>query len=300
MLARVTDPITYQGFQHFITHAVWDAARIWRRLRGAARTPRCVDHRRHELSQTGDPFGRCGAPVLWGAGQDRQLPGRDDGRAVDGSAGVADRGSPVSPEGVAQRSQPPSGGANSRRRRVPGKMAAGADVGPARPRRGAADPRRARGRRVWRRHRLHASPPSLASAVCDRGLASSHGVSRHLSRPRPTEWAQGSAAIAAGACPRHPADRAARLGAGIAGARVATGDGSASVAGPTSHSHFPAFEPSCRRSSRHCCLRNNRTISNASKNCGKLTCGSNKVVLAGRPPRHRGPQASRDRSRRRG
>ena len=32
MLARVTEPITYQGFQHFITHAVWDADRIWRRL----------------------------------------------------------------------------------------------------------------------------------------------------------------------------------------------------------------------------------------------------------------------------
>src|SRR5262245_66486583 len=32
MLARVTNPITYQGFQHFITHAVWDADRIWRRL----------------------------------------------------------------------------------------------------------------------------------------------------------------------------------------------------------------------------------------------------------------------------
>src|SRR4029450_5249613 len=32
MLARVTNPITYQGFQHFITHAAWDADRIWRRL----------------------------------------------------------------------------------------------------------------------------------------------------------------------------------------------------------------------------------------------------------------------------
>jgi SRSO17 transposase len=32
MVARVTDPITYQGFQHFITHAVWDADHIWRRL----------------------------------------------------------------------------------------------------------------------------------------------------------------------------------------------------------------------------------------------------------------------------
>src|SRR5215217_5522480 len=32
MLARVTEPVTYQAFQHFITHAVWDADRIWRRL----------------------------------------------------------------------------------------------------------------------------------------------------------------------------------------------------------------------------------------------------------------------------
>lgn len=32
MLARVTGPISYQALQHFITHAVWDADRIWRRL----------------------------------------------------------------------------------------------------------------------------------------------------------------------------------------------------------------------------------------------------------------------------
>ena len=32
MLARVTNPITYQGFQPFITHAAWDADRVWRRL----------------------------------------------------------------------------------------------------------------------------------------------------------------------------------------------------------------------------------------------------------------------------
>ena len=32
MLARVTQPITYQAFQHFITHAAWDADRVWRRL----------------------------------------------------------------------------------------------------------------------------------------------------------------------------------------------------------------------------------------------------------------------------
>src|SRR3989442_15746946 len=33
MFARVTDPITYQGFPHFITHAAWDAGRIDARAR---------------------------------------------------------------------------------------------------------------------------------------------------------------------------------------------------------------------------------------------------------------------------
>src|SRR5262245_9487755 len=32
MLARVTQPVSYQAFQHFITDAEWDADRIWRRL----------------------------------------------------------------------------------------------------------------------------------------------------------------------------------------------------------------------------------------------------------------------------
>jgi SRSO17 transposase len=33
MLQRVHDPGTYQAFQHFITHAPWDAGRVWRQLR---------------------------------------------------------------------------------------------------------------------------------------------------------------------------------------------------------------------------------------------------------------------------
>jgi SRSO17 transposase len=33
MLARVTEPVAYQAFQHFITHAPWDAERVWQRLR---------------------------------------------------------------------------------------------------------------------------------------------------------------------------------------------------------------------------------------------------------------------------
>jgi SRSO17 transposase len=35
MLERVTDPGTYQAFQHFITHAPWSADRVWRQLRAA-------------------------------------------------------------------------------------------------------------------------------------------------------------------------------------------------------------------------------------------------------------------------
>ena len=33
MLARVTDPGSYQAFQHFITDSPWSADRVWRRLR---------------------------------------------------------------------------------------------------------------------------------------------------------------------------------------------------------------------------------------------------------------------------
>ena len=33
MLARVSEPTSYQAFQHFITHAPWDAEGLWKRLR---------------------------------------------------------------------------------------------------------------------------------------------------------------------------------------------------------------------------------------------------------------------------
>ena len=32
MLARVTEPVSYQAFQHFITHAPWEVGPLWRRL----------------------------------------------------------------------------------------------------------------------------------------------------------------------------------------------------------------------------------------------------------------------------
>lgn len=36
MWARLSDPGTYQAFQHFISHAPWDAEQLWKRLRAVA------------------------------------------------------------------------------------------------------------------------------------------------------------------------------------------------------------------------------------------------------------------------
>ena len=33
MCARLSDPGTYQAFQHFISHAPWEAETLWKRLR---------------------------------------------------------------------------------------------------------------------------------------------------------------------------------------------------------------------------------------------------------------------------
>ena len=54
MLARVTEPVAYQAFQHFITHAPWDADRVWRRLR------RIMPERRGVLILDGTSFPKQG------------------------------------------------------------------------------------------------------------------------------------------------------------------------------------------------------------------------------------------------
>ena len=52
MWARLSDPGTYQAFQHFITHAPWDAERdLEAASRRGARTARGADSRRHELPE---------------------------------------------------------------------------------------------------------------------------------------------------------------------------------------------------------------------------------------------------------
>lgn len=54
MRARVTEPVSYQAFQHFITHAPWDAARVWRRLRAV------IPERRGVLILDGTSFPKQG------------------------------------------------------------------------------------------------------------------------------------------------------------------------------------------------------------------------------------------------
>lgn len=54
MLARVTEPVSYQAFQHFITHAPWDADRVWRRLRAV------IPERRGVLILDGTSFPKQG------------------------------------------------------------------------------------------------------------------------------------------------------------------------------------------------------------------------------------------------
>jgi SRSO17 transposase len=55
MLARVTEPVAYQAFQHFITHAPWDAERVWRRLRAV------IPERRGVLILDGTSFPKQGS-----------------------------------------------------------------------------------------------------------------------------------------------------------------------------------------------------------------------------------------------
>jgi SRSO17 transposase len=63
MLARVTEPIAYQAFQHFITHAPWDADRVWRRLRAA------IPERRGVLILDGTSFPKQGPASVGAARQ---------------------------------------------------------------------------------------------------------------------------------------------------------------------------------------------------------------------------------------
>jgi SRSO17 transposase len=63
MLARVTEPVAYQAFQHFITHAPWDADRVWRRVR------QVIPERRGVLILDGTSFPKHGTQSVGAARQ---------------------------------------------------------------------------------------------------------------------------------------------------------------------------------------------------------------------------------------
>ena len=114
MLARVTEPGSYQAFQHFITDSPWRADQVWRRLRAVLpEREGLLNHRRHELPQTRGLLRWGGPPVLWGVGQGRQLPGGRYGGLVDRAARIPVGGRAVPARGVADRRRP-GAGADSR------------------------------------------------------------------------------------------------------------------------------------------------------------------------------------------
>ncbi len=183
--------------------------------RGTARAPGRVDHRRHQLSQTGDALGRRGASGTCGAlGKIANCQVAVTAALWTGARAWMIGALLYLPKPWLERRRPTRGGADSDRRGLPGEMASGADVDSPRPRRGAGGHGGARRRRVRRRHHVQASAAPLASAVCRRRLSASHRVSRHAGGPCPAESAHGPATIAAGARARHAAHRRPRVGAG--------------------------------------------------------------------------------------
>jgi hypothetical protein len=86
MLERVSDPGSYQAFQHFITDAPWSTDRVWRQLRAQLPERSGMLTLDGQLPEAGPTVGRYGAPILQHAGQGGELPSRGDDGAVDGRA----------------------------------------------------------------------------------------------------------------------------------------------------------------------------------------------------------------------
>ena len=204
MWARLSDPGTYQAFQHFITHAPWDAERLWKRLR--ARVPGAhgrADSRRDEFSQTGPGLGRRRAAVLRRARQDRELPDGGHRRVVDGHAGVAVGRDVVSARGVADAARSGRGPRFPATVRFAPKWQLALTL--LRQVRAAGFTVTAVARRCRVRRQRHAAPHVASGQAALRvgGLVRSQGVPGHA-RPRSAAAADGQRT------PAHPPSLAAR------------------------------------------------------------------------------------------
>ncbi len=176
MLARVTEPVAYQAFQHFITHAPWDADRIWRRVR------QVIPERRGVLILDGTSFPKHGTQSvgtarqdLWGLGEDRQLPSRDHGGALDRRTGLVPGRDLVSPRRVAHARRTTTR-TDSGRGHVSRKMAARAHPVASSTGRGFPSDGRGRRCRIWRRVGRPHGLASPAAAICARDFVRSDRV----------------------------------------------------------------------------------------------------------------------------
>ena len=183
MLARVTEPASYQTFQHFITHAPWDAEPVWRRLRAV------VPERRGVLILDETSFPKQGTHSVGVARQYCGALGKVANCQVAVTVALwtgvrawllgATLYLPVAwAHDPARRAQ----GAVSRPRRLPGEVAPRRDVAAARPRGGDPHHGGGRRRRIWRQQHAAAGPVALAPALCRGDLGRADPVSGHAHR----------------------------------------------------------------------------------------------------------------------
>ncbi len=200
MLARVTEPTSYQAFQHFITHAPWDADRVWRRLRRSCR-------RQGILILDETSFPKQGPHSVGVARQYCGALGKvaNCQVAVTAALWTGQRAWPLGallylPEAWTSDAAP-AGGADSRQRPFSGEVASRADACAPRAGRGLhADGRRGR-RRVRRQS------PSARDAA-SRGVPYALGISPTLTVFRGTP----RCASIRPTSPAQPARRVARPG----------------------------------------------------------------------------------------
>ena len=149
MHGRLSDPISYQALQQFITDSPWETRGVWAQLRTVVPVRRgilAVDDT--SFPQAGTPVGRRATAVLRGARDTRQLPG-------GGVHGAARRPAPLAPQlravpaaGLAHRSRAAGQGADSRGRALSQEMADRPGAYPPGPQGGLSPHGRGGGRRL--------------------------------------------------------------------------------------------------------------------------------------------------------
>ena len=209
MLARVSEPTSYQAFQHFITHAPWDAEVVWRRLR--ARLPErtgilILDET--SFPKSGPHSVGAARQYLRRARQGGELPSRGHRRALGETARVAGGGVALSARDVDERCGATGGGPDSRARRVSGEVAPRPDAG-APGASGRPDPDGGgRRRRIRRQPDGPSDAASAAPALRLGDFADADGLPWHAHaarRSRATAAAQSPRRLARsgpGQCPR--------------------------------------------------------------------------------------------------